>query len=102
MFKAVYGSHYIIPKRLSQDIVESFFSLDRQSCGGSSNMTAYAYGYNVNSAVSYQAAKSLAKKQTNVFQADAGDLCKVDQANNLPRRVDVDSIFSRNMWAIEI
>ncbi|CAB4010217.1 Hypothetical predicted protein, partial [Paramuricea clavata] len=38
-FKAVYGSHYyIIPKRLSQDIVESFFSLQRQSCGGSSNM----------------------------------------------------------------
>ena len=36
--------------RLSQDRVESFFSLQRQSCDGKSNMTAYTYGYNVNSA----------------------------------------------------
>ena len=103
MFKAVHGSdYYIIPKRLSQDIVESFFSLQRQSCGGSSNMTAYAYGYNVNSAVSYQKPNLSQKKQTNVFQADAGDLCKVDQSNNLPRRDAVDSIFAQNMWAVKI
>ena len=93
MFKAVHGSdYYIIPKRLSQDIVESF-SLQRQSCGGSSNMTAYAYGYNVSSAVSHQTAK---------FQADAGDFCKVDQSNNLLRRDAVDNIFARNMWAVKI
>ena len=65
-------------------------------------MTAYAYGYNVNSAISYQKPNLSQKKQTNVFQADTGDLCKVDQSNNLPRRDAVDSIFAQNMWAVKI
>ena len=39
-------NHFIIPKRLSQDIVESHFSQQRAACGGNTNMTAYAYSYN--------------------------------------------------------
>ena len=101
-FKATYGSHhYVIPKRLNQDIVESFFSVQRQSCGGSNNMTAYTYGYNVNSTISHQVAKTVARKETNVFQGDVDDLCQVNQENSLPKRVNVDGIFS-HLWAVEI
>ena len=44
-FVAKYGGGlFVIPKRLSQDIVESYFSLQRSSCGGNTNMTGYVYG----------------------------------------------------------
>ena len=41
-----FAGHFIIPKRLSQDIIESHFSQQRGGCGGNQNMTAYAYSYN--------------------------------------------------------
>ena len=67
-------------------------------------MTAYAYGFNVTSAISYQTAKSVEKKQTNMYETDVGDFCNdnVDVKNSIPKRVNVESIFSRNMWAVDI
>ena len=39
LFQSKYpDNHYIIPKRISQDVVESFFSVQRQSCGGTTNI----------------------------------------------------------------
>ena len=37
---------YLNVKRISQDHVESYFSAQRQMCGGTQNMTGYTYGYN--------------------------------------------------------
>jgi hypothetical protein len=35
MFQSLYpGNHYVIPKRLSQDVVESFFSVQSSPVGG--------------------------------------------------------------------
>ena len=65
-FKTEYGNVYVIPKRLNQDIVESFFSSQRQMCGGSRNMTAFTYGYNVNGLVTYQNSRLIKNKQTLV------------------------------------
>jgi len=62
-FKAEYGNVYIIPKRLNQDIIESFFSSQRQMCGGSRNMTAFTYGYNVNGLVAFRSSKLIKNKQ---------------------------------------
>ena len=46
-FISNHGPHYyILPKRLSQDILESHFSQQRGACGGSSNITAHTYSYN--------------------------------------------------------
>ena len=46
-FKAEYGKNlYINVKRISHGHVESYFSAQRQMCGGTQNMTAYTYGYN--------------------------------------------------------
>lgn len=46
-FIAQYGSgFFVIPRRLSQDILESYFSIQRASGGGNTNMTAYSYGHN--------------------------------------------------------
>jgi hypothetical protein len=57
-FIYLHGSQpYIIPKRISQDVVESFYSM--QACGGTNNMTAYTDGYNVNSMISCSEAKGL-------------------------------------------
>lgn len=102
-FTSLYGSHYIIPKRLNQDIVESFFSLQRQACGGSNNMTAYTYGYNVNSRISFSDAKLISRKQTNVNQIDTIDLQgKMQESHSLPKRNNVQSIFTSNMWSVHL
>ena len=99
--QSLQGSHYVIPKRLSQDLVESFFSVQRQSCGGTNNMTAIAYGYNVNSAISYSATKLLRKKQTNASENDEIELSIEQESNtSLPRRGNMESIFTKNMWPV--
>lgn len=41
-------------------------------------MTAYAYGYNVTSGISYQSAMSIEKKQTNTYHVDVGDFYNVE------------------------
>ena len=47
-FKDEFGDDlYLILHRLNQDCVESYFSIQRQMCCGTRNMTAYTYGYNV-------------------------------------------------------
>ena len=83
----------VIPKRVSTDIVESFSSMQRQVCGGA-NMTAYTYGYNVNS-ISYSEAKRLSKKkQTNVYELDDTEFSpglKCD--GSIPKRNNAQCIF---------
>ena len=40
---------YLLPHRMNQDFVESFFGLHRATGGCNQNMTAKAYGYQNNS-----------------------------------------------------
>ena len=103
-FKSLHGSHpYIIPKRVSQDIVESFFSMQRQACGGTNNMTAYTYGYNVNSMISYSEAKRLSKKQTNVYEVDDTEFSPGQKCDgSIPKRNNVQGIFSSNLWPVHL
>lgn len=101
--QSLQGNHYVIPKRLSQDLVESFFSVQRQSCGGTTNMTAVAYGYNVNSAITYSATKLLRKTQTNVLQNDEIELsCEQESNVSLPRRGNMESIFTKQLWPVHL
>ena len=37
-------------------------------CGGTQNMTAFEYGYNVNGSTTFQATKAITNKQTNVYE----------------------------------
>ena len=91
-FKQEYGSDlYIVPKRLNQDVVESFFSSQRQMCGGTRNMTAYTYGYNVNGLVTYCSSKLISNKQTNVYEVEEC-LHLGDVGEHLPRRQKTDSV----------
>ena len=104
-FKSLYGSYYVIPKRLNQDIVESFFSLQRQACGGSNNMTASVYGYNVNGRISYSDAKLLSKKQTNVNETELSDINDLQSSPaSLPKRKNGQSIFTStsNLWPLQL
>ena len=57
------GGRFVIPKRLSQDIVESYFSLQRSSCGGNTNMTAATYGSNAQSLILSHVAKKNSRKR---------------------------------------
>ena len=53
-FIGEYGKDlYINLKRISQDHVESYFSMQRQMCGETQNMTGYTYGYNINTTLDY-------------------------------------------------
>ncbi|CAB4000778.1 Hypothetical predicted protein [Paramuricea clavata] len=100
-FISLHGSQpYIIPKRISQDVVESFFSMQRQACDGTNNMTAYIYGYNVNSMISCSEAKRLLKKQTNTYDVEfrEGQKCK----DSIPKRSNVHGIFFSNMWPVHL
>ena len=84
-FKAEYGNLYVIPQKLNQDIVESFFSSQRQMCGGSRNMTAFTYGYNVNGLVAFRSSRLIKNKQTNVNEVE--ECFHLAQSNeHLPRR----------------
>lgn len=96
-----YGELYISLGKLNQDFVESFFSCQRQMCGGTQNMTAYVYGYNINGYATFQASKVLGAKQTNVYEIKAfTSSLKEDQ--NLPRRITNDSVYDMVEWFIEI
>ena len=68
-FTNEYGDKiYLNLSRINQDFVESFFSCQRQMCGGTQNMTGYVYGYNINSLTSLRSSKLMMKKQTNVYE----------------------------------
>ncbi|XP_028407341.1 uncharacterized protein LOC114529968 [Dendronephthya gigantea] len=101
-FRSLHGSPpYIIPKRISQDIVESFFSMQRQACGGTNNMTAYTYGYNVNSMIIRSEAKRLSKKQTNTYDVVDIEFGEEQKGNDsIPKRSNVQGIFSTNLWPV--
>ena len=100
MFQLMYpGNHYIIPKRISQDVVEAFFSVQRQACGGSTNMTAFTYGYYINSILA-SSTKLISKKETNVFNTDDIELGHSEQHPRLAKRKGVQGIINQNPWAI--
>ena len=85
---------FVIPKKLNQDFVESFFSCQRQMCGGTQNMTAYVYAYNIN-------CYKLGKKQTNVFEVEE-TMSYFDGDCKLPRRKAKDSIYDLVEWYVEV
>ena len=95
------GDPYIIPRRLSQDVVECFFSIQRQACGGTNNMTAFTYGYNVNSVLA-SSIKIASKKQTNVFDSDDVELEQNKCGSTLPKRVKVDGIMKKSLWPVHL
>lgn len=92
---------FVIPKKLNQDFVESFFSCQRQMCGGTQNMIAYVYAYNINGYSCYQTAKALGKKQTNVFEVEE-TMSYFDGDCELPRRKAKDSIYDLVEWYVEV
>lgn len=92
---------YINLARINQDFVESFFSCQRQMCGGTQNMTAYVYGYNNNSLTSLRSCRLLMKKQTNVYEVHES-LPYLNDDENLPRRRANDSIWDSIPWYLEI
>ena len=97
-----YGNNlYINLKRISQDHVESYFSAQRQMCGGTQNMTAYTYGYNINSLTTLQSARLLMKKQTNVYEVSES-LPFLTNAEQLPKRQANDSIWDAVPWFMEL
>ena len=59
-------------------------------------MTAYTYGYNVNSMISYAEARCLSSKQTNIYEVDDIELSQAQQCGNttsLAKRKNVKGIF---------
>ena len=102
-FVRTYGNLHMIPKRLNQDLVESFFSVQRQLCGGSRNMTAYVYAYNINGILSYKSANLVSRSQTNInsMQEVTADLNAL-AADTLPRRAKSSSINDQVDWDVFI
>ena len=86
---------------MNQDFVESYFSCQRQMCGGTQNMTAYAYGYNVNSLKCLRSSSLLMKKQTNVYEAQES-LSYLKEDESLPRRKANVSIWETVPWFVDI
>jgi len=102
VFQGEFGQHlYIILKRLNQDCVESFFSVQRQMCGGTHNMTAYTYGYNLTGNISFTGSKLVSRKQTNVLEVD--DCMNIAaHSGTLPKRQAGESIFSKIVWPVTL
>lgn len=85
-FTSKYGDGlYLNLKRISQDHVESYFSAQRQMCGGTQNMTGYTYGYNINTLNSIRSSRLLMKKQTNVYEVSEA-LPFLNNTEQLPKR----------------
>ena len=94
-FRDEYGALYFVPKRLNQDVVESFFSVQRQLGGGNRNMTAHVYGYNINGILSYKCSNLVSHAQTNVNAID--DVARNLDAlasNTLPKRSNCKGVFN--------
>jgi hypothetical protein len=96
-----FGNLFVMPVKLNQDFVESFFSSQRQMCGGTQNMTAYVYSYNINGYSCVQTAKALGNKQTNVYELQE-TFTYFDGDNNLPKRGNANSIYDLVEWFIEL
>ena len=95
-FKAEFGDDlYFILIRLNQlDCVESFFSVQRQMCGRTQNMTAYTYGYNPAGNISFTGSKLVSKKQTNILEV-VECLSLATNAEHLPKLQIGESTFSK-------
>ena len=70
-------------------------------CGGTQNMTAYVYSYNINGTSCVQTAKALGNKQTNVYELQE-TLTYFDGDNNLPKGGNANSIYDLVEWFIEL
>ena len=100
-FKAKYGELYVNVKQISQDHVESYFSAQRQICGGTQNMTGYTYGYNINCLNNLSSSKVLMNKQTNVYNV-AEALPVINNTEQLPKRRSEESIWESIPWYVEV
>lgn len=92
---------YLNVKRISQDHVESYFSAQRQMCGGTQNMTGYTYGYNINTLNSIRSSRLLMKKQTNVYEVSEA-LPILNNTEQLPKRKVNEDIWKTVPWFVEI
>ena len=94
-FKEEFGDDlYLILHRLNQDCVESYFSIQRQMCGGTRNMTAYTYGYNVSGTICYISSQLVSKKQAN--QAELQDcLSLAANSQTLPNGKQAKEFFKQ-------
>ncbi len=95
-FRKRYGEAYVFPKRINQDIVESFFSFQCQLCGGNNNMTAYSYAYNINSILSYQSANLVKHSAYNVDAIQ--DLVTTEHCPKRQKPVECRSLE----WAVDL
>ena len=101
-FKEEFGDDlYLILHRLNQDCVESYFSIQRQMCGGTRNMTAYTYGYNVSGTICYISSQLVSKKQAN--QAELQDcLSLAANGQTLPKRQTGEGILQTVLWPVRL
>ena len=84
-----------MPIKLNQDFEESFFSSQRQMCGGTQNMTAFVYSYNINGHSCAQTEKALGNKQTNINVYELQETMNYfDGNNNLQKRRNENSIYN--------
>ena len=100
-FKERFGHNlYIIPRRNTQDSLESFFAVQRQACGGAQNMTAFVYGYNIESSLCREQSKLVSYKKTNVLEVE---LCETAYKNNecLPKRRFKGTTIHNISWPLE-
>ena len=100
-FVQEYGELFIMPIKLNQDFVESFFSSQRQTCGGTQNMTAFVYSYNINGYSCAQTAKALGNKQINVYELQE-TMTYFNSDNNRPKRRNENSIYNLVEWYMEV
>lgn len=64
-------------------------------------MTAYIYGYNVNSVLA-SSTKIISTKQTNVYNSDDLELGKQKCNSNLLKRDNVQGILKKNLWPVRL
>lgn len=101
-FISKYGDGlYLNLKRISQDHVESYFSAQRQMCGGTQNMTGYTYGYNINTLNSIRSSRLIMKKQTNVYELSEA-LPFLNNTEQLPKRTVNETIWDSVPWCVDI
>ena len=65
-------------------------------------MTAYTYGYNINSSLA-SSTKLVTKRQTNVYETDDLELGEQPCGwSSLPKRDNVQGIFSKHLRPVNI
>ena len=65
-------------------------------------LTAYTYGYNINSSLA-SSTKLVIKRQTNAYETDDLELGEQPCGwSSLPKRDNVQEIFSKHLWPVNI